>query len=69
MGGRSPQRAPSKVPRTLSPVRMEYVWVSAYVNRNPSRGAKDGGWDLTPPVPHPNTSLNAWAPLDVSYKQ
>ena len=26
-------------------------------------------WDLTPPVPHPNTSLNAWAPLDVSYKQ
>ncbi|MGE3433873.1 MAG: transglutaminase domain-containing protein, partial [Ramlibacter sp.] len=51
-------------------IRMEHVWVSAYVNWTPSRGAKDGGWDLTPKQhPNPNASLNAWAPLDASYKQ
>lgn len=51
-------------------IRMEHVWVSAYVNWLPSRGAKDGGWDLTPKQhPSPNAQLNAWVPLDVSYKQ
>ncbi|MGE3433671.1 MAG: transglutaminase family protein [Ramlibacter sp.] len=51
-------------------IRMEHAWVSAYVNWIPSRGAKDGGWDLTPKQhPNPNAQLNAWVPLDVSYKQ
>jgi transglutaminase-like putative cysteine protease len=51
-------------------VRMEHVWVQAYVNWAPSRGAKDGGASLTPKQHvNPNANLNAWVPLDASYKQ
>jgi hypothetical protein len=51
-------------------VRMEHVWVQAYVNWAPSRGAKDGGSTLTPKQHvNPNANLNAWVPLDASYKQ
>lgn len=54
----------------VSRIRMEHVWVSAYVNWTPSRGARQGGWDLSPPQhPNPNGALNAWVPLDASYKQ
>jgi hypothetical protein len=45
---------------------MEHVWVSAYVNWLPSRGAKQG--TLAQHV-NPNGTLNAWVPLDPSYKQ
>lgn len=50
----------------IGKVRMEHVWVSAYVNWLPSRGAKQGA-----PAQHvnPNGQLNAWVPLDPSYKQ
>ncbi|MGH8541862.1 MAG: transglutaminase-like domain-containing protein [Stenotrophobium sp.] len=37
-------------------IRMEQVWVEAWVDAYPSRGAK-------------NTSPNAWMPMDASYKQ
>jgi transglutaminase-like putative cysteine protease len=54
----------------ITSIRMEHVWVSAYVNWSPSRGARDGGWDLAPPQhPSPNAALNAWVRLDASYKQ
>jgi transglutaminase-like putative cysteine protease len=51
---------------SIGKVRMEHVWVSAYVNWLPSRGAKQGA-----PAQHvnPNGTLNAWVPLDPSYKQ
>ena len=58
-------------------VRMEHVWVQAYVNWAPSRGARQGG-KLTSPETvlsgqaqhvNPNGQLNAWVPLDASYKQ
>ncbi|WP_082567450.1 transglutaminase domain-containing protein [Pelomonas sp. Root1217] len=47
-------------------VRMEHVWVSAYVNWLPSRGSKQGtnGQHV-----NPSGSLNAWVSLDPSYKQ
>ncbi|MEO6278295.1 transglutaminase domain-containing protein [Roseateles sp.] len=50
----------------IGKVRMEHVWVSAYVNWLPSRGAKQGtaGQHV-----NPNGTLNAWVPLDPSYKQ
>lgn len=50
----------------IAKVRMEHVWVSAYVNWQPSRGAKQGaaGQHI-----NPNGPLNAWVPLDPSYKQ
>ena len=55
-------------------VRMEHVWVQAYVNWAPSRGNKNAGSALNPtqtPAQHvnPNAQLNAWVPLDASYKQ
>ncbi len=59
-------------------IRMEHVWVNAYVNWSPSRGNRQGGALTTPPVlavhgqaqhPHPNGQLNAWMPIDGSYKQ
>ena len=51
-------------------VRMEHIWVNAYVNWAPSRGAKDGGASLTPKQHvNPNGQLNAWVPLDASFKQ
>jgi hypothetical protein len=49
---------------------MEHVWVQAYDNWAPSRGAKDGGASLTPKQHvNPNGQLNAWVPLDASFKQ
>ncbi len=54
----------------ITRIRMEHAWVSAYVNWTPSRGARNGGADLSPPQhPHPNANLNAWVPLEGSYKQ
>ena len=63
-------------------VRMEHVWVQAYVNWAPSRGARQGGQTTTPPTSYPagststsaqhvnpNGQLNAWVPLDASFKQ
>jgi Transglutaminase-like superfamily len=65
-------------------VRMEHVWVQAYVNWAPSRGAKQGGRLTTPETTfpagsagagsqaqhvNPNAALNAWVPLDASFKQ
>jgi len=47
-------------------VRMEHVWVNAYVNWMPSRGNRNAT-----PTQHlnPNEQLNAWVPLDASFKQ
>ncbi|WP_158289964.1 RHS repeat-associated core domain-containing protein [Ramlibacter sp. WS9] len=54
----------------IKTIRMEHVWVSAYVNWAPSRGARDGGAALSPPQhPSPNAPLNLWVPLDASFKQ
>lgn len=54
----------------ITTIRLEHVWVNAYVNWTPSRGAKDGGANLTPKQHvNPNGNLNAWVPLDASYKQ
>jgi hypothetical protein len=54
----------------ISHIRLEHIWVSAYVNYAPGRGAVDGGDHLTPPQhPSPDARLNAWIPLDASYKQ
>lgn len=47
-------------------VRMEHVWVQAYVNWTPARGSRDGS---AAQHPNPNAALNAWVPLDASYKQ
>ena len=54
----------------ISSIRLEHVWVSAYVNYSASKGAVEGGADVTPPQ-HPNINANAngWLPLDASYKQ
>ncbi|MFG6487496.1 transglutaminase domain-containing protein [Roseateles sp. BYS78W] len=50
----------------VAKVRMEHVWVQAYVNWLPARGAKQGtaGQHV-----NPNGAHNAWVPLDASYKQ
>ncbi len=68
----------------ITKVRMEHVWVNAYVNWAPGRGARAGGAAVPTPSspgttlttaqgnlqhPHPNAALNAWVPLDASYKQ
>jgi len=54
----------------ISHIRLEHIWVSAYVNYAAGRGAVDGGDHLTPPQhPSPDAQLNAWIPLDASYKQ
>lgn len=50
----------------IAKVRMEHVWVIAFVNWSPSRGAKQGA--QTQHV-NPNGALNTWIPLDPSYKQ
>ena len=54
----------------IASIRMEHIWVSAYVNYAASKGAVDGGADASPPQ-HPNINANAngWLPLDASYKQ
>lgn len=46
--------------------RMEHVWVQAYVNWAPSRGAQAGGAGQHV---NPNARQNAWVPLDAAYKQ
>ncbi len=54
----------------IATIRMEHVWVNAYVNWDPAQGAKDGGWKLSPSQHvNPNGNLNAWVPLDASFKQ
>ena len=54
----------------IQTIRMEHAWVIAYVNWTPSRGVRDGGAELNPPQhPNPNAPLNAWVPLDSSFKQ
>lgn len=47
-------------------VRMEHVWVQAYVNWAPYRGSRNGTGGQHP---NPNAQLNLWVPLDASYKQ
>ncbi len=62
----------------IQSVRMEHAWAVAYVNWSPGRGSRAGGAAVQPNVlgpngqpqhPHPNAQLNAWVPLDASYKQ
>lgn len=68
----------------FSKVRMEHVWVNAYVHWAPGRGSQPGGvigatpgnpgGTLTTPQGHiqhpsPNAHRNAWVPMDASYKQ
>jgi hypothetical protein len=62
----------------IAMIRMEHVWVNAYVNWSPSRGTRHGGGASTPPVfaqhgqfqhPSPNAQLNTWAPIEASFKQ
>lgn len=47
-------------------VRMEHAWVQAYVNWSPSRGSKNA---LATQHVNSNGSMNAWVPLDASFKQ
>lgn len=50
----------------LASIRMEHVWVEAYVNWSPSRGSRNATKDQHP---NSNAPLNAWVPLDASFKQ
>jgi transglutaminase-like putative cysteine protease len=50
----------------IATIRMEHVWVSAYVNWSPSRGSRNAS---TAQHVNPNGNLNAWVPLDGSFKQ
>ena len=50
----------------LAKVRMEHVWVQAYVNWAPSRGKRNAS---AAQHVNPNGQLNAWVPLDASFKQ
>ncbi|WP_312462390.1 transglutaminase-like domain-containing protein [Comamonas sp.] len=54
----------------IQKIKMEHVWVSAYINYAASKGSVQGGTDVSPPQ-HNNTNayINAWIPLDASYKQ
>jgi hypothetical protein len=62
----------------IQTIRMEHVWVNAYVNWTPSRGNRQGGGTANPKLStpdgilqhvNPNGPLNAWVPLDGSFKQ
>ncbi|MEQ1694178.1 MAG: transglutaminase-like domain-containing protein, partial [Gemmatimonas sp.] len=50
----------------IAKVQMEHVWVQAFVNWAPSRGARQGSTSqhVNPVGPH-----NAWVALDASFKQ
>jgi transglutaminase-like putative cysteine protease len=50
----------------LGAIRMEHVWVDAYVNWSPGRGSRNATANQHP---NPNAQMNAWVPLDPSYKQ
>jgi len=50
----------------IAKVRMEHVWVQAYVNWAPSRGKRNAS---AAQHVNPNGQLNAWVPLDASFKQ
>jgi transglutaminase-like putative cysteine protease len=50
----------------LTFIRMEHVWVNAYVNWMPSRGNRNA---TATQHPNPNADLNEWVPLDGSFKQ
>lgn len=47
-------------------IRMEHVWVQAYVNWTPSRGSRNA---TAGQHPNPNGPLNTWVPVDASFKQ
>ncbi|ADX44630.1 transglutaminase domain-containing protein [Paracidovorax avenae ATCC 19860] len=47
-------------------LRMEHAWVQAYVNWAPARGSVNGS---ATQHPNPQGPLNAWVPLDASFKQ
>ena len=53
---------------TITAIRMEHVWVNAYVNYAPGRGAVAGDPASGQHV-NPNAALNAWVPLDGAFKQ
>lgn len=50
----------------ITTIRLEHVWVNAYVNWTPSRGNRNASASQHL---NPNDQLNAWVPLDASYKQ
>ncbi len=50
----------------VTTIRMEHVWVNAYTNWVPSRGNRNA---TASQHPNPNANLNAWVPLDASFKQ
>lgn len=52
----------------VTTIRMEHVWVNAYVNQVPSRGSLAGDPANGQHV-NPNASLNAWLPIDGAFKQ
>ena len=52
----------------VTTIRMEHVWVNAYVNQVPSRGSLTGDPTNGQHV-NPNASLNAWLPIDGAFKQ
>src|SRR5450830_24406 len=51
---------------SIQAIRMEHVWVQAYVNWAPGRGSQNANANQHV---NPNGPLNAWVPLDASYKQ
>lgn len=52
----------------IQSIRMEHVWVNAYVNYAPGRGALAGDPASGQHV-NPNAALNAWVPVDGAFKQ
>ncbi|BFO53553.1 hypothetical protein AVXHC19_03560 [Acidovorax sacchari] len=50
----------------IQSIRMEHAWVQAYVNWAPGRGSRNA---TATQHPNPNAGLNAWVPLDASFKQ
>src|SRR5882724_5845965 len=50
----------------IATIRLEHVWVTAYVNWTPSRGNRNA---TASQHPNPNAQLNAWVPLDAAFKQ
>ena len=53
----------------IAAFRLEHVWVEAYVNYFPSRGAKHTGDPANSPANPRGTPGDTWVPMDASFKQ
>lgn len=53
----------------IAAFRLEHVWVEAYVNYYPSRGANHRGEPANTPASPRGTPGDTWVPFDASFKQ